>query len=190
VAVATSIPKSSIFDKANLLELTARGFRYKGSGFTAITRGAIYALIQVEAGVRNQIVREELTVALATVMAVSSARNYASRCLTVSEFWSWTYDDGKSFSDNADEIAPAVAALWGGDINLIKKSGPPKLADRPAALQNHVAVALHEVTPEELGMLVTRRIHDLDYQTLLDLKAAITVEIVRRDARQSSLTRS
>jgi hypothetical protein len=118
------IEKASLFDRSTILETTVSGFKYKGTGFIAITRGAIFVVLEKRTGARAYVIREQLTKALFMVFALSTSMNYTSRCLTVAEFWRWPIDESKSFADNADHIAIAVAALW-GEINNIKKSGPP-----------------------------------------------------------------
>jgi hypothetical protein len=118
------VEKANLFDKSNILKLTANGFRYQGKGFVAITRGAMFAVLEKNAGANSYVIREQLIRALVEVFAVSTAMNYASRCLTVAQYWRWHIDESKSFVANADEIAGAVERLW-QEVNNIRKSGPP-----------------------------------------------------------------
>ncbi len=179
-----------MFNRANMIETTASAFAsMKTTGFKAITRGAIFCIVETKAGLKPGVIKEDLVKALMGAgLSSSTAANYASRCATVAAFFRWELDDSKSFVENAEEIAPAVATLW-GEINEIKKTGP--LAERAAvepkirkgdAVPADGPVAIADATPQQLGEVTGKRLSELDYQTLLDLKVLITDEIARRDA--------
>jgi hypothetical protein len=176
-----------MFNRANMIETTASAFAsMKTTGFKAITRGAAFVIVETAAGLKPGIIKEDLVKALMGAgLSSSTAANYASRCSTVAAFWRWTLDDTKTFVENCDEFAPAVATLW-GEINEIKKTGP--LAERavtepkPRAKAEPGDVKVPVLEPAQFASELSRRLSELDTQTLVDMQAAIVAELATRKA--------
>jgi hypothetical protein len=196
-----------MFARDHMLETTATGFAsHKTTGFKAITRGAIFAVVQAKAGVKPGVVKEDLIKALMLAgLSNGTANNYTSRCLTVARFFRWeaTLNAAVSFEENADTIAPYVVALW-GEINEIKKTGPlaerPETAPKsrktgdapeapvslaaaaPVQLGGAVKVMLANATAEQQPGIHAALLSGMDTQTLVDLQAAIVSELASREA--------
>src|SRR5882672_6951024 len=102
MSTVTSSLTAPHFSNANVIENVVSGFEsFRNAGFKAIVRGAVFAKLKLDAGGKNGKTRDDLiALIMKAKIPASSATNYASRALTVVDFWQFgDIDQSVSFVD-------------------------------------------------------------------------------------------